>query len=86
MGASFKKNENIKHLRLSFTTYQGFMQKEKVDINGEKDAQINILAKKIVTQGWHQVMIIESKQASLPFTMFIIMTLLYYYSHFFLWH
>ena len=51
MGASFKKNENIKHLRLSFTTYQGFMQKEKVDINGEKDAQINILAKKIVTQG-----------------------------------
>ena len=30
---------------------QGLMQKEKVDFDGEKGAQITILAKKIVTQG-----------------------------------
>ena len=30
---------------------QGLIQKEKVDFDGEKGAQITILAKKIVTQG-----------------------------------
>ena len=31
--------------------YQGLIQKEKVDIDGEKGAQISIVTKKIVTQG-----------------------------------
>ena len=30
---------------------QGLIQKEKVDIDGEKGAQISIVAKEIVTQG-----------------------------------
>ena len=38
------------------------MLKDKMNIDGEKNAQINTAAKKISTQGWHQVMIMESKK------------------------
>ena len=41
----------------------GLVQKEKVDINGEKGAQITIIAKKIVTQGWSKMIIMKYKQA-----------------------
>ena len=34
-----------------FTNIQGLIQKEKVDIDGEKGVQISIVPKKIVTQG-----------------------------------
>ena len=43
---------------------QGLIQKEKVDIDGEKSAQISIVAKKTVTQRWLQIMIMEPKQAT----------------------
>ena len=43
---------------------QGLIQKEKVDIDGEKSAQISIVAKKTVTQRWLKIMIMESKQAT----------------------
>ena len=38
------------------------IQKQKVDIHGENDVQISIVAKNIVTQGWSQIMVMESKQ------------------------
>ena len=41
---------------------QGLIQKEKVDIDGEKGA---IVAKEIVTQGWTEIMIMKYKQALL---------------------
>ena len=40
------------------------MQKEKVDIDVEKKAQISIVAKETVTQIWIQIMIMEYKQAT----------------------
>ena len=39
------------------------IQKQKVDIHGENDVQISIVAKNIVTQGWSQIIVMESKQA-----------------------
>ena len=42
----------------------GAKQKEKVDIDGQKSAQISIVAKKTVTQRWLQIMIMEPKQAT----------------------
>ena len=39
------------------------MQKEKVNFDGQKGAQISIEAKNIVTKGWHQSLTTESKQA-----------------------
>ena len=44
---------------------EGLIQKQKVDIHGENDVQISIVAKNIVTQGWSQIMVMESKQAML---------------------
>ena len=46
-----------------FTNIQGLIQKEKVDIDGEKSVQISIVPKKIVTQGWSEVKIMKYKQA-----------------------
>ena len=43
---------------------QGLIQKEKVDIDGEKIAKISIVAKKTITQRWLQIMIMEPKQAT----------------------
>ena len=40
------------------------MQKEKADIDGEKNAQIGIVAKKTVTQRWFQIILMEPKQAT----------------------
>ena len=42
--------------------YQGLIQKEKVHVNGEKGPQINILASKIATQWWLNIIINKSKQ------------------------
>ena len=42
----------------------GLIQKEKVDVNGEKSTKISIAAKKTVKQRWLQIMIIEPKQAT----------------------
>ena len=42
---------------------QGLIQKEKVDIDGEKSAQISIAAKNIVTQRWLQIMVMGPEQA-----------------------
>ena len=39
----------------------GLIQKEKVDIDGEKGAQISIVAKKIATQGQFEIMIMKYK-------------------------
>ena len=44
---------------------QGLIQKEKVDTDGEKSAQISIVVKKTVTQRWLQIMIMEPKQANI---------------------
>ena len=40
---------------------EGLIQKEKVDFDGEKSAQISIVAEKSVTQTWLQIMIMEPK-------------------------
>ena len=39
------------------------LQKENLDLDGEKSLQISIVAERILTQGWRQIMIMESKQA-----------------------
>ena len=59
---------------------QGLIQKEKVDIDGEKDAQISIVAKEIVTQGWSEIVIMKYKPALLyiAFYFLIIMFILCY--------
>ena len=41
---------------------QGLIQKEKVCIHCEKGAQLNILASKIATQWWPNIIIKQSKQ------------------------
>ena len=41
----------------------GLIQKEKVDIDDEKGAQISIVAKHFVTQVWSEIMIMKYKQA-----------------------
>ena len=38
---------------------QGLIQKEKVSIDGEKGAQISVAAKKIVTQRWSEIIILN---------------------------
>ena len=43
---------------------EDLIQKEKVEIDCEKGAQISIVAKKIVTQGWSEIMIVKYKQAT----------------------
>ena len=43
---------------------QRLIQKGKVDIDDEKGAQISIVAKRIVTQGWSKIMILKFKQAA----------------------
>ena len=43
---------------------QGLIQKENVDIDVAKGAQISNVAKKIVTQRWLQIMILELKQTT----------------------
>ena len=70
-------------INLSFTEFcdQGLIQKQKVDINGENGAQINIAAINNVTQGLTQILIMESKQAvpyiSFSFLFVIIFILCY---------
>ena len=64
---------NIVHM-LSF---QGLMQKEKVDINGETSAQFRIVINKIVTHEWPQIKLMECKQA----IHYIYFSFLYYYVH-----
>ena len=41
---------------------QELIQKVKVDINGEKCAQISVVVYKTVTQGWSEIMIMKYKQ------------------------
>ena len=45
-------------------TNQGLIQNEKVGIDGEKSAQISIVAKKTVRQRWLQIMIMQPKQTT----------------------
>ena len=49
---------------------QGLIQKEKVDVDCEKGAQISILANKIATKCWLNIAIKESK---------LYITLIFYY-------
>lgn len=53
--------EKLKFCSLSI--YQGLIQKEKVDNNADADksAQFSIRAKKIVAQGWSQILVMGSK-------------------------
>ena len=37
------------------------MQKENVDSDGEKGVQISVVAKKILTQGWSEIIIMKYK-------------------------
>ena len=46
----------------SYDSMQGLIQKEKVHIDWEKGVQISILANKIKTQWWPDIVIKESKQ------------------------
>ena len=57
---------------------QGLIQKEKVGFDGEKGAQISILPKKIVTQGWSAIMIMKYKAIhSICFFIFLLLCLYY---------
>ena len=42
-------NDVLLHLRHNLLLYQGLIQKVEVDIDGEKGAQIRVVAKKTVT-------------------------------------
>ena len=66
-------------LNLTFTEFceQGLMQKQNVDIDGENDLLISIVAKNIVTQEWSHIVVMESKQA-ICYIYFTIFSLLYY--------
>ena len=68
-------------INLSFTEFcdQGLIQKQKVDINGENGAQINIAAINNVTQGLAQILIMESKQAVsyISFSFFLLLSSYY---------
>ena len=70
-------------VNLSFTEFceQRLIQKQKVDIDGENGVQIRIVAKMIVTQGWSQIMGMESKQAIcfIHFFVIILSLLSYHY-------
>ena len=52
-------------VNLSFTGFcdEGLIQKQKVDIGEKNGDQISIVVKNITTQGWPQIVIMESKQA-----------------------
>ena len=56
----------------------GLIQKEKVDIDGEKSAQITIVTKKIVTQRWLQIIIMHQgllwAKTESDFQMLLLMT------------
>ena len=43
------------------------MQKEKVDIDGEKGAQISIVAKKILVQGWSEIIVMKYNKLCIIF-------------------
>ena len=57
------KNFLYKYVKECFVI-SGANTEEKVDVSGEKSAQISIVAKKTVTQRWLKIMIMESKQAT----------------------
>ena len=50
------------------------MQKEKVHIDCEKDAQISILANNILTQWWLNIIIKKSKQTLHLFLIFLLLS------------
>ena len=56
---------------------QRLKEKEKVDVNGEKSTQINIIAKKTVTQRWLQIIIMNPKQAT-HYNYFVVCLCSYY--------
>ena len=68
-------------INLSFTEFcdQRLIQKQKVGINGENGAQINIAAINNVTQGLAQILIMESKQAVsyISFSFFLLLSSYY---------
>lgn len=43
------------------------MQKEKVDIDDEKGAQISVVAKHFVTQMWSEIMIMNTNKLYITF-------------------
>ena len=55
----------------------GLIPKEKIDIVGEKSAQIFIVAKKSVAQVWPKIMIMKSKQVIIAITLLFF----HYYVH-----
>ena len=57
------KNFLYKYVKECFVI-SGANTEEKVDVSGEKSAQISIVTKKTVTQRLLQIMIMESKQAT----------------------
>ena len=72
----------LKTLTTKYNWYpQGLIQKEKVEIDGEKGAQISIVAKEIVTQGWSEIVIMKYKQALLYicFFYFLVIFILCYW-------
>ena len=69
---------NLDFSKASGPDCQGLIRKEKVDIDGEKSAQISTVAKKIVTQRWLQIMVTGPKQAG-HYNYFVHFSLLYSY-------
>ena len=62
-------------------TNQGLLQKEKLDINGEKSAEISILVQKTVTKRWLKIRIHISYTLQLFCCFFIIMFILCYWNN-----
>ena len=58
--------------------YQQLIQKEKVDIDGKKGAQIAVVAKTIAHQGWSDIM--KYQQAIHYISFFIFLLLCFYYT------
>ena len=66
-----------KSLPTNFWDSNGFLQKDKVFIDGEKGSQISVVAKYIVTQGWSKHHDYEA-QTSDTLYWFILLLCLYY--------
>ena len=64
---------SVRCILYSLKAYQWLMQKEKVHIDCEKDAQISILANNILTQWWLNIIIKKSKQTLHLFLIFLLL-------------
>ena len=73
------RNTTTYSLAYNLFSVQRLIQKEKVDLAREKGAQISVVAKMIIKQGWSEIIIMKHKQA-IHYTCFFIFSLLCLYN------